>query len=170
MAIDFNLNTDNEEEWLTPQGLIRALGEFDLDPCTQPESRRVYSTAKKHYSLEENGNGLILDWVGRVWLNPPYGRKTFLWLEKLAEHKSGIALIFARTETKGFHAQVFQKANAIFFFEGRLTFARKDGSVDQPANAPSCLVSYSFTDSDAIRLASARGDIKGRLVELDIAF
>jgi len=56
------------------------------------------------------------------WLNPPYGTETFKWLAHLAEHRRGIALIFARTETKGFHREIWNKAHAVFFFEGRLSF------------------------------------------------
>ena len=62
-------------------------------------------------------NGLNQRWQGRVWCNPPYGRETFKWLEKLANHKNGIALIFARTETRGFHEQIWEKANSIFFLK-----------------------------------------------------
>jgi len=161
---NFNTNTENEEEWLTPPELVAALGPFDLDPCAQPKCRRVFDTAKIHYSREEHGDGLTLPWDGRVWLNPPYGRETFKWLKKLSEHKSGIALIFARTETKGFHAEIWDKAHSIFFFEGRLKFGRKDGTFKDVANAPSCLVAYSKIDSVKIHLASIAGNITGKLI------
>lgn len=164
MKRNFNLNTTNEQEWLTPPELIQALGPFDLDPCSPPLSRRVLDTALSHWSKEEHGDGLAKDWFGRVWLNPPYGRETFKWLAKLAEHKQGIALIFARTETKGFHAEIWQKAHSIFFFEGRLMFRRGDGSKADVANAPSCLVSYSTEDTNAIKTAVEQKRIKGRLV------
>lgn len=164
MGKNFNTNTDDEAEWLTPPELIAALGPFDLDPCTQPENRRIFSTAKVHYSKEEHGDGLVKDWFGKVWLNPPYGRETFKWLAKLAEHKNGIALIFARTETKGFHSEIWQKAHSIFFFEGRLRFSRKDGTFKDVANAPSCLVSYSKMDTFDIAEARNLGKIKGKLI------
>ncbi len=164
MKNNFNLNTTNEQEWLTPPEIISALGPFVLDPCAQPHNRRILETAHTHWSKEEHGDGLAKKWFGRVWLNPPYGRETFKWLAKLAEHKQGIALIFARTETKGFHSEIWQKAHSVFFFEGRLTFLRSDGSKDQPANAPSCLVSYSIADSCAIHQALVAGKIKGKLI------
>lgn len=113
MARNFNTNTENCETWLTPPELIKALGTFDLDPCTPVEM--PWNTAGKMLSQERDGDGLSAEWNGRVWLNPPYGRKTFAWLAKLAKHKSGIALIFARTETKGFQREVFRKAHCVFF-------------------------------------------------------
>lgn len=162
---NFNTNTDNEETWLTPPYIVEALGEFDLDPCTQPEGERVFNTAKKHYSLED-GDGLSLPWEGRVWLNPPYGRKTFDWLHKLSKHESGIALIFARTETKGFHREIWEKAHSVFFFEGRIKFGNKKGEFKNTANAPSCLVSYSAEDTVKIIMANRSGKIKGKFVVL----
>jgi len=33
MTQNFNTNTENKDEWLTPPYIIKALGEFDLDPC-----------------------------------------------------------------------------------------------------------------------------------------
>jgi hypothetical protein len=47
-------------------------------------------------------DGLQKEWVGRVYLNPPYGKGMERWLEKLKHHGNGIALIFARTETQCF--------------------------------------------------------------------
>jgi hypothetical protein len=166
---NFNNNTENEEEWITPPEIIQALGVFDLDPCSPPPERRMYDTAKIHYSKEEHGDGLTMPWSGRVWLNPPYGRETFKWLEKLSIHKSGIALIFARTETIGFHETVWNKANGIFFFKGRLKFGRKDNhKFNTPANAPSCLVSYSCSDTNIIKQAQMNGFIVGKLIRRKI--
>lgn len=100
----FNLpvTEHSKDEWLTPPSVIAALGEFDLAPCSPVI--RPWNTAKTHY--DTNTDGLKMPWFGRVWLNPPYGKQTFTWLAKLAEHGDGIALIFARTETNGFHGEV----------------------------------------------------------------
>lgn len=161
---NFNVNTDNSESWLTPKYIIDALGGFDLDPCCP--SDMPWSTAKTMVSLPTDG--LTVDWNNkRVWLNPPYGRKTFEWLDKLSKTKSGIALIFARTETKGFKETIWDRADAIAFIHKRLTFHRPDGSTESTANAPSCLVSYSKFDTDKLREAIERGDIDAKLVFLN---
>jgi len=122
---NFNTNTENEEQWLTPPELIKALGEFDLDPCSPHPDIRPWPTAKTHYHKEQNG--LCQIWEGRVWCNPPYGRETFKWLKRLAEHGNGIALIFSRTETIGFHEEIWNKADALFFFKGRIRFHKVTG-------------------------------------------
>lgn len=159
---DFNTNTSNNDEWLTPPDIIASLGAFDLDPCAP--ICRPWDTARLHYTKIENG--LPLPWHGRIWLNPPYGRETFRWLERLSTHGSGVALIFARTETIGFHRYIWSKADSVFFFMGRLRFHYINGSQGGPANAPSCLVSYSAEDTEAIRAAASEGKIRGKLLEV----
>lgn len=155
MADNFNTPTtgNTKDEWLTPPSLIRALGEFDLDPCAPIV--RPWDTAKRHFTIEDNG--LIQRWEGRVWLNPPYGRETFKWMGRLAEHGSGVGLIFARTDTKGFHDTIFARAHSLFFFKGRLAFYHVDGTEGGKPNAGSLLVSYSAADSTAIYQAGFEG-------------
>lgn len=130
--------TVGEEQWLTPPHIIESLGVIDLDPCSPIE--RPWDTALKHYN--KNDDGLSKEWNNFVFANPPYGRETFKWISKLATHGNGVALIFARTDTIGFHKEVFGKADAILFLKGRLKFHRVDGTQGQSAGAPSCLVAY----------------------------
>jgi hypothetical protein len=89
---NFNTNTENREEWLTPPYIIKALGPFDLDPCAP--IKRPWPTARVHYTILDDG--LSKHWFGRVWCNPPYGRQTFQWLGKLAAHGDGIAYLHAQ--------------------------------------------------------------------------
>lgn len=143
--------------WLTPPHIVEACGPFDLDPCAAPG----WLTAAEHYVLPQDG--LALPWQGVVWLNPPYGAEVWTWLDRLAEHGSGVALIFARTETAGFVRQVWEKADGVLFLHGRLHFHYPDGE-RAPANAgaPSCLVAYG--PDAARRLASC--DLDGTFVPL----
>ena len=146
-------------EWLTPPEIIRALGRFDLDPCAP--RHRPWPTARCHYTVAEDG--LRQAWFGRVWLNPPYGRETPRWLARLAEHGNGVALIFARTETRMFFQYIWAAAQAVLFLRGRLTFYNPDGS--RPGNsggAPSCLVAYGWHNVAAL----AASGLDGRLVLL----
>lgn len=156
---NFNTNTKNNEEWLTPPEIIQRLGEFDLDPCAPV--KRPWDMARRHYT--KNEDGLSQGWNGRVWCNPPYGNKTFEWLKRLADHGNGIALIFARTETRGFHAEIWEKADAIFFFQGRLKFYTVEGKRGNTANAPSCLVAYGKNNVVALKEAG----LKGKLIVLN---
>lgn len=127
---------------VTPPDLIEALGPFDLDPCASIKGRRPWPTASQHYTIIEDG--LQYSWHGRfVWLNPPYGRETGKWVRKLARHGNGLALLFARTETRIFFPWVWSYAAMVFFLKGRLHFYRGDGTrAKGNAGAPSVLVAY----------------------------
>lgn len=111
------------------------------------------------YHLDEADNGLAAPWFGTVWCNPPYGRETFKWLAKLADHGDGIALVFARTETVGFFEQVWERADAVFFFKGRLKFWYVDGTEADTANAPSCLIAYGKSNVEKLRNSGFAGKL-----------
>lgn len=143
-----------KDEWLTPPEILGALGPFDLDPCAP--INRPWPTAAKHYTIEDDG--LAQPWAGRVWCNPPYGLEAAAWLRRMAEHASGVALIFARTETRMFFDHVWRAARGLLFIEGRLHFHHVDGSrAKANAGAPSVLVAYSVEDADQLRLSGIPG-------------
>jgi len=143
--------------WLTPQEIIDALGPFDLDPCCP--NNLPWKTANIFYSLENGEDGLALPWHGRVWLNPPYSNWV-PFLEKLKLHKSGLALIFARTETKGFFNQIWDDAHSVFFFRGRIKFVSgTDFKSGLAAPCPSVLVSFSHEDTDYIKKSGLNGKL-----------
>lgn len=129
-------STDN---WITPKWIIGRLGPFDLDPCACNPQPWPCATRSLHE------NGLITPWKGFVWLNPPYGRQLGTWLNRLALHNHGIALVFARTETQAFQKNVFPYATLLLFMRGRLTFCMPDGN-PHPAGftsgGPSVLIAY----------------------------
>lgn len=146
-------------EWLTPPEIVRALGPFDLDPCSPV--KRPWDTAAAH--INENDDGLTAPWTGCVILNPPYGPDCHHWLRRLASHNDGIAIVFARTETEMFFESVWPKASAMLFIKGRLHFHRVDGSrAKANAGGPSVLIAYG--DVCAKRLASC--GIDGAFISL----
>lgn len=141
--------------WLTPPHIIRALGEFDLDPCASTD--RPWDTAKKHYTIEDDG--YHQEWEGRVWMNPPYGPELDRWLHKMSEHGDGIALVFARTETRAFFRNVWASdtARGIMFLRGRLRFHTPDGMLGGTAGAPSCLIAYGDENLKILRSSKLDG-------------
>ena len=141
--------------WLTPSPIVQALGEFDLDPCGAPG----HELAARTYLEERDEDGLVLPWEGRVWLNPPYGAEAYPFLERMADHGNGVALIFARTETRAFQSYVWERADAVLFIAGRLVFWDAD-KVPAKANAgaPSCLVAYGHGNVESLR-ASGLGTV-----------
>jgi hypothetical protein len=141
-----NRGAHTTDEWITPKWLIDRLGPFDLDPCAS--DRQPWPCAR--FCFTKNENGLQAEWnygpfPAFVYCNPPYGAKTHLWLGKMALHGHGIALVFARTETRMFFRHVWPHASALLFLRGRLVFCRPDGEpskVGHNSGGPSVLIAY----------------------------
>ena len=148
----------HSDDWLTPPDILAALGNFDLDPCACALNKWWTKT-----TLIYTRRGLDEPWCGRVFLNPPYGPETGKWLQKLATHGNGIALIFARTETATFFRQVWDRADAVLFLKGRLHFYKPTGErAPGDAGGPSCLVAYGAQNSICLEECH----VKGKFVRL----
>lgn len=137
---------------LTPKWIIDALGPFDLDPCAA--TPRPWDCARINFPA----NGLDIVWKGRVWLNPPFNRyEVGRWIEKLARHGDGVALLHARTETAWFDG-CWKYASGVLFLADRLKFCRPDGT-EQPANsgAPVVLVGFGRANAEHLKRSSIGG-------------
>ena len=134
-------------EWYTPQYIFDSLGlEFDLDPCAAPAYDNV--PAKNKYVLPTDG--LLEKWYGTVWLNPPYGKQTPLWINKMIHHNDGIALVFARTDTQWFQKAI-ETASIVCFIGSRVKFVNGNtGKSDGTPGAGSALIGWGDTAYTAI--------------------
>lgn len=130
-------NQGETNVWLTPRHIIDALGPFDLDPCAA--TNRQWDCAKRN--IIEAEDGLRRDWSGLVWMNPPYGDNLGKWFAKLIEHRNGISLTFARTETAAVQIALGE-ADAALFPSGRFYFHREDGTTEGNAGAPSMFLAF----------------------------
>lgn len=135
--------------YLTPREILAPLGAFDLDPCAAP-SPRPWPTADRHIELPDDG--LAAEWSGRVWCNPPFGREAAAWVERMAKHGNGIALVPARTETAMFYRSVWGVASGVLFLRGRPHFHRADGSrLPFNSGAPIALIAYGETNACVLK-------------------
>jgi hypothetical protein len=133
------------ETWLTPRWITEPLGGFDLDPC----GHQTWPIAAEHYVWPDS-DGLMLPWRGRVWCNPPYGTQAQAWAQRMVNHLDGYLLLFARTDTLMFRP-LFACTSGMFFFEGRIRFHRADGSLGDPAPAPSVLLAFGEANMNVLR-------------------
>jgi hypothetical protein len=147
MNTSFERCENTKVEWLTPPELVASLGEFDLDPCSPINAPFVHATT----NFTTLDDGLAKEWFGRVYLNPPYGRGMELWLEKLKFHGNGIALIFARTETKCFFEHIWNDADAILFVKGRIKFYHVSGVQGGTPGAPSVFIAYGKENANVLK-------------------
>lgn len=158
MNVNFEKAENTTVEWLTPPELVKKLGNFDLDPCTPINP--PFTHAKVNFSIIDDG--LKKDWFGRVYMNPPYGKGMELWIEKLKNHGNGIALIFARTETKCFFAHIWNDADAVLFVKGRIKFYNLEGKQVGTPGAPSIFIAYGEENARALE----ESKIDGRFIRL----
>lgn len=130
------LFSSKNNDWETPQSLFNALNKefsFTLDPCATKES------AKCEKFFTEAENGLLQNWQGEiVFVNPPYGREIYSWVQKCyrESRKQGttvVMLIPARTDTKYFHDFIYHKAKEIRFIKGRLKFSNSETAAPFPS-------------------------------------
>ena len=132
------------QDHLTPRWIIDALGPFDLDPCAS-----LHGSPCANHVIRPPADGLALRWSPKmlVWLNPPFDRyQVATWIQRLADHSNGIALLHARTES-------WKQASAILFMAKRIAFCRADGAA-QSANSGAPPVLIAFGDLAKHRLTS----------------
>jgi phage N-6-adenine-methyltransferase len=139
--------------WLTPQWVIDKIGISDLDPCGHlPDGKPIVITARNYFT--EQDDGLIKDWYGSVFCNPPYSDLR-VWLARCAKyHKDTgndvIALVFVRSETKAYQENV-KSATGINLINKRIKFLTGEGIEKTNGNAPSCLIAWGEGAYDRIK-------------------
>jgi hypothetical protein len=157
--------TEQKEDWITPPSIpnaLKGLTGFDLDPCASRYQKEFY--AENNLFIEDDG--LKAEWEGRVWMNPPYGRKAEKFMAKLAEHGKGTALIFSRTDTATWHKYIFPKASAILFMQRRVAFWKDGVEGNVTGGCGSALIAFSQIDKKMLQRANEDGLLKGYLVVL----
>lgn len=142
-------------EWPTPPAFFQkweqSHGPFTLDPCGQAEVHySAWWIANRNGGMVFDGSTDALDGLGQswptgavVWMNPPYGRTTSLWIKKAHDEiASGnvrrvVALLKSTTDVRWWHDYVNDCPFAtVHFVKGRLYFG--DGKA--PAPFPSVVV------------------------------
>lgn len=160
MNTSFQRSAKPTDEWYTPKEIISALGEFDLDPCAPINP--LWPTAKTMYN--KNDDGLNKEWVGRIWLNPPYSRPLFeTFISRMADHNNGIALLFNRCDNVTFQDIIFKTASAMKFLRKRIRFYRPDGTQGASPGCGSVLIAWGEYNAQIIRDCT----LEGKYVQLN---
>lgn len=117
----FGLADGRTDVWSTPQEFFNKLNDvfnFDLDVCALPENAKC----DRYFTPEIDG--LVQDWIGTCWMNPPYGREISMWIEKAAntalQGHTVVALLPARTDVGWWQEHCIHRE--IHYIKGRLKF------------------------------------------------
>jgi phage N-6-adenine-methyltransferase len=126
------ITQSNDNEWYTPIQYIEAarivLGQFDLDPASNPLANETVC-AHKFFTKEDDG--LSKPWIGKLWLNPPYGKECREFVGKLiTEYSSGnveeaILLVNANSTDTAWFQPLWD--HLICFTNHRINFYQADG-------------------------------------------
>lgn len=138
MTIAAPLFSSKSEDWSTPPELFQRLDRefrFTLDAAATADNAKCAN----YYTKADDS--LSIPWPGRVWLNPPYGRKIALWMEKAYSESTThadivVCLVPARTCTAWFHD--WATRGELRFIRGRLRF----GDSANAAPFPSLIVVF----------------------------
>jgi phage N-6-adenine-methyltransferase len=137
VVINQGLFTSNTDLWETPQSLFDEINkefQFTLDVCAIPDNAKcdLYFTPEQ--------DGLLQEWHGTCWMNPPYGRTIGRWITKaFQESERGVTvvcLVPARTDTVWWHDYCMR--GEIRFLRGRVKF----GGGKYSAPFPSAIVIF----------------------------
>lgn len=117
--------------WATPQEFFDDLNrefKFETDVCALPENAKC----TRFFTPEDDG--LVQNWRGVCWMNPPYGRTISQWMRKAYESSvSGatvVCLVPARTDTNWWHDYAMK--GEVRFIKGRLKFGGSKNSAPFP--------------------------------------
>ena len=153
-------NKNHTNEWATPKDVTRplskAVGGFDLDPCSGPEQT---PHAQSVYTKEDDG--LHSPWFGEVWCNPPFDEKG-TWLKKAIDERDNydrcVMLIPVDTSTEWFHRYVTQ-ADYVCFDESRISFVKPDGTQGNSPNFGTMFVVFGELNEELQSALEKRGSI-----------
>ena len=144
----------SSDEYYTPPHIIEALGHFDLDPATPPDPR--WRTADVMYTKDDDG--LAQPWFGRVFLNPPYSQPLVTqFMQKMAAHGNGIALVVPKLGTKMFREFIFPRCSAIYILSERIKFYDQNWVQQKSPICQSMLVAFSEDNKEAIKKSGLKG-------------
>ncbi len=152
-------------EWHTPPQYIKAveevLGVIELDPAS---SHIANNTVKAQVYFTEDDDGLSRDWYGKVFLNPPYGKYTSHFAEKLYDsYGSTVQEAIMLVNSRATDADWFQPC-----FEGIICFTDHRIDFDSPhekltaSTHGSCFVYFGDNEREFASVFSKFGSIVKR--------
>ncbi len=143
-GLTIQASSADSNDWYTPEPIIvaarTAMGQIDLDPAS---CARANSVVEANWFFTQKDNGLLQEWRGRVFLNPPYSSDLLpFFVEKLLEEwasgrtKQAVVLVNNSTETRWFR-DLLADCSSLCLLCGRLRFwgPRDEGGTPRQGQA-----------------------------------
>lgn len=124
----------DRDTFCTPRKLARAVGEVDMDPCS---NERSHVLARRTFRLDRGQDALVLaKYVSLWWLlyiNPPYSRGSVSAFVNAFCHHRFIFLLRFDASTDWFQ-RLYDRTERIAFPRDRTDFEPPPGVVTTPGN------------------------------------
>jgi phage N-6-adenine-methyltransferase len=126
-----------KDDWTTPKVIVDLFGKFDYDPATTAEKAAEFGIA--NYDTIKT-DGLKADWTKyhRIWINPPFTKKTEFLAKAVATFAKTRASIYVLLPvefftTKACHRILHGWGGVMYLPNGRIKF---EGGADMKATSP----------------------------------
>lgn len=127
------------DEYYTPGEYIEmareVMGGIDLDPASSEEAQGVVC-AERYWTYLDDGLSENKEWLGRVWMNPPYSRRLMMpFVERFCREwvvgniSEGIVLSYNSSDTR-WCQMLLGRCSAVCFPKGRIQFYGPGGRTD----------------------------------------
>jgi hypothetical protein len=148
---------ESDENYTDPEiiNMVREIfnNNISCDPASC-EFANIIIKAEKFYTFESNG--LVNEWKGNIFLNPPFSMTT-KFIDKLIIEfnknnvKQFIVLVNSYTDPKWFH-KMSLISQYVCFTKGRLEFYRKDKTIRGRNRMGQCIFYFGFAKERFYRL------------------
>lgn len=147
-------------EWYTPSEYIDAarlvLGTIDIDPASCEYAQQ---TVKAATFYTKSDNGLLYDWPGRVFLNPPYSYPevehfTQYLMSQYDQKLTTSAILLVNNCTDAQWFQSLLSRYPVCFTSGRIKFERPDAEVFATRQGQA----FFYLGTDVMTFAKAFGE------------
>jgi hypothetical protein len=127
----------DRDSWATPAWLTALLPEVDLDPCSNEHST---VRARKTYRLDRGEDGLVLPWVGSVYVNAPFS-DIMPWAVKAGhEVRRGCGFLVNVDSSTAWWRELTSFLPYIFLFDRRIQFVPPPGITPSTNSKPQALL------------------------------
>ena len=142
------------DEWYTPSHVFETGCAFDMDVASPGQCVTPSIPASEFVT----DLGLVRQWKGFCWMNPPFGPRNGIvpWLDRFFAHGNGVALVPDRTSAPWWQKYAV-RADLILFVSPKIKFVGADGVPGTSPAQGTSLLAAGQQGCEALRRAAVNG-------------
>lgn len=153
-------------QWFTPPEILdpvrELFGGIDLDPCTIESNP---TEANNWFTEDEDGLGAEWHYCDNAFVNPPYGKALYTWIEKVVtEAASGMKIVLLVSASSRWDQAKWQRIyspqlTTFVMPRGRVKFLDENGVQQKSPPYPSVLYCYNIDPADVAKAFGHLGTV-----------